>query len=57
MKNLLLVLVMGFVLTSCEKEPLEGINTDRNKNGSTCIYNSDGSMECKYNVEVVEENE
>tara|TARA_R110002111_G_scaffold98593_3_gene152177 strand:+ start:1447 stop:1620 length:174 start_codon:yes stop_codon:yes gene_type:complete len=57
MRNLLLVLAMGFVLTSCEKEPLEDVNTDTNKNGSTCIYNSDGSMECKYNVEVVEENE
>tara|TARA_R110000823_G_scaffold27965_1_gene81337 strand:+ start:1832 stop:2005 length:174 start_codon:yes stop_codon:yes gene_type:complete len=57
MKKLLLVLAMGFVLTSCEKEPLEDVNTDTNKNGSTCIYNSDGSMECKYNIEVVEENE
>ena len=57
MKKLLLVLALGLMLTSCEKEPLEDVNTDTNKNGSTCIYNSDGSMECKYNIEVVEENE
>ena len=57
MKKLLLVLGLGVVLSSCEKEPLEDVNTDTNNNGSTCIYNSDGGMECKYNIEVVEENE
>ena len=56
MKNLLLVLGLVLVLTSCEKEPLEDINTDTDKNGSTCIYNSDGSMDCQYNVEVIKED-
>jgi hypothetical protein len=56
MKKLVLVLALGLGLTSCEKEPLEDINTDIDKNGSTCIYKSDGSMDCEYNVEVIKED-